>query len=257
MFDTELANDRAGNWSEMSLDSRLFFAIHLMLIIMLVAGNLIGIPAELAIIGSAYALAVMASLINRRRSGWRWRGAGWKQWLAAAAGILLIAIFLFAVGQLGSPSDPHMVPWFIAGAGIGLFNALRSLRLVRMSQAGFRADCGPVGSAPPAAADHAPKGWKKVLLTVFQIFFLLAWLEAMAFFFVWGASVREGAAQPSAAYSAEIVDHGTVRYVSPERKQLIDQLQLGLFVGIPPAVIGMFLLRAFGIGGPSPFQRRR
>lgn len=127
-------------WSEMSLDTRLFFAFHFCIILMFAAGGALSVPLEIAIAASLATIVAVVSVAHRLRKGWRWRGAGLKQVLLAAGGLALAGLMFTVVAQFAAINDPRFLPWFIALAGISIFNALISLRLVRPFEADFVAD---------------------------------------------------------------------------------------------------------------------
>ena len=72
---------------------------------------------------------------------------------------ILYPIFLYSATPLAPPNNSHIVPWYLAGPGIGLFGTLQSLKVVYTSEAEFASDCmiidqygrEPCSSRPPCA----------------------------------------------------------------------------------------------------------
>jgi hypothetical protein len=72
---------------------------------------------------------------------------------------ILYPIFLYSTTPLAPPNNSHIVPWYLAGPGIGLFGTLQSLKVVYTSEAEFASDCmiidqygrEPSSSRPPSS----------------------------------------------------------------------------------------------------------
>ena len=76
---TEETHPFPRRWSEMSFDTKLFFAFHFCIFAMFVVGGALSTSLEVSIALGLAAVAVVASLFYRYREEWRWRGAGLRQ----------------------------------------------------------------------------------------------------------------------------------------------------------------------------------
>jgi hypothetical protein len=228
----------------MSFDTRLFFAFHFCIILMFAAGGALSVPLEVAIAASLVTIVLVASVVHRFREGWRWRGAGLKQVLGAAGGAALVGLMFVAVGQFGSFADPHLLPWFIALTGIGVFNALVSLRLVRPSEEEFLADVrgSPATdqkeAARPEIAVSSPSTTNLLrnaltgALTAygFVSFFVFIWLDIQ-----W---VHLAPTQPTQGLVYVHNEHGSYAYFSAFQATTC---ALMFWTSIPLAFVGMFI----------------
>src|SRR5262249_29142554 len=116
----------------------------------------------LAIAAGLLGAAILASALRRLRAGWRWSGVGFKEVALAILVVACTAAVWASAISLFPPPSAHALPWYLAGAGIGLFNLLSVLKFVRLSEAEFLADC-PDADAQQSRADEEDSGWTKVL----------------------------------------------------------------------------------------------
>jgi hypothetical protein len=138
-----------------------------------------------------------------------------------------------------------------------MFNALRSLGLVRLSQAAFlaadaRARARSSDAKPPMV--QGVSGWKRGLRIAFELLFLLAWLEGLALVYEIGSAFAEGARTPTSVYSQSFEINREIRYITPEQRRIIDLLLLAMIVTMPPAVVGMLGMRFVMVRGVA-FRR--
>jgi hypothetical protein len=231
-------------WSEMSFDTKLFFAFHVCIMVMFVLGGALTVSLEIAIALGLSTIALIASVLYRYREGWRWRGVGLKQALGAIGGIALVGLMFVAVGQFGSYTNPHILPWFIACVGIGTFNAPASLRLVQPSETEFAANVRgnlaltQTEAAHPAIAEPAPRAVNLQRNTVagvlaaygFVSFFVFIWLD-----FQW---VHLAPTQPTQNLVYVHNEHGSYVYFSAFQATTC---ALMFWTSIPLAFVGMFV----------------
>jgi len=223
--------------SEMSLDYKLMFVYHISMMMLFAARRALSVEMELTFAAVlATGLSVLA-IKHRRAAGWRWPGAGAREMVAALTTAALVGIFLFAATPIASTRDPVMLPWYLAGLGIGLFLILMKLRLVRMSQIDFEADCHGASSVGTSAANVATPdmepAWKRRVRAGFSALFLLVWLDGMAFFYVHGNSRHEALTVRTGTHSEPLVKHGRIVYITPAQDQLRSVLGTVMMVGIP------------------------
>jgi hypothetical protein len=233
-------------WAEMSFDTKLFFAFHCCILLMFMVGGALSTSIELSVALGLASVAVVASLVHRYREAWHWRGAGFRQVLGAIGGIALIGLMFLAVGQFGAYTNPHLLPWFIAGTGIAAFNALVSLRLVRRSQAEFVADVqwnptvnqqvasSSSSAAPKPTALNVVRNAAAGALTGYGFisFFIFIWLDIQ-----W---THLAPMQPDAAHGLLYVhnEHGSYVYFSAFQATTC---ALMFWTSIPLAFVGMFV----------------
>ncbi|MEQ1819421.1 MAG: hypothetical protein ABL871_12500 [Terricaulis sp.] len=240
----------------MSTDYKLMFAFHGCMMVLFLVGGALSVNVELAIAAALLGLATLVSILHRRQAGWRWRGVGIKEVLSALFGVVLVVLFLGATTPLASPTNPRMLPWFLAGAGIGLFGLLTSLKLVRFSQAEFLADCTDQQERE-AIADEGEVGWRRLLHWIYSALFLGVWLIFVAFFYLFGREMRDGSPAPTATQTMPLTNHGETVYIAAQAKQLIDVLQAASFTGIPAImVLGAVLHFGFGVRVLGPKRNR-
>jgi len=234
-------------WKEMSVEFRLFFVYHVSMMVLMMTGGTLSIQVELLIAGTLILVLTLVSLQRRARMGWRWPGVSGKDLLGALFTVVLISFFLYAVTPLFPPWTPRMLPWYMAGFGIGLFGVLGSLRLVQTSESEFLKECvekdrfAPVEA--PVASD-APKEaqWKRVMRNLYTIIFLSVWISGVAFFYYFGVAFRDGSKEITATHTERLENHGEVVYVPASQKQLVDRLQIIMFAGLPAVILGGFAL---------------
>eukprot|EP01030_Chromulinospumella_sphaerica_P026850 gene26850-27075_t len=163
-----------------------------------------------------------------------------------------MGLFAFAATPNFPPTRPGALPWYLAVAGIGLFGLLNTLKVVRRTRTEFEADVA-AAKAPADAAivtglvDKPDADWRTWVGRVFSVVFLGVWLEALAFFFMFGRGMRDGSPVPTPTHSWPLTDHGRTVYLTMQDGQLIEILQRIMMVGIPGAMLLGVLLH-FGLG---------
>ena len=234
------------NWKEMSLDMRLFFGYHLSMMAMMVAGGSLTIRHELTIAASVAALMVVVSRSHRQKRHWRWPGIKPRNVLYAVGGVVLILFFLYSAEPLFPPNNGHIVPWYLAGLGIGLFNVLQSLKVVYPAESEFSSECMIVDQygrelepKRESASVTEPREvtWKRVTKTMYTVAFVLVWVCGVASFYFFGTAFRSGSPEPKISQSEPLEDHGKTVYVTPAEKHRVHTLQLISWIGIPVVLL--------------------
>ena len=116
-------------------------------------------------------------------------------------------------------------------------------------------------AAPTAPLPTQPT-WKRIVKWAHSTLFIAAWLEGMAFFYVYGTRIRAGSLTPTATYTVPINDHGTNVYLSSQDAALVNLLELIMLIAIPTSILsGLFLqsvlgIRVFDNRGKSPKRAR-
>lgn len=232
-------------WKDYSFDFKLFFAYHICMMVLFMAGGALSTKRELMIAALLVAILISLSLRNRRDANWRWPGVQTKG-IVSALGILVLAIFFdLAAVPLASPSDPRFLPWHMAGIGIAAFGVFSALRVVQLSQADFLKECEPTGLAglPPEPAPETPPAvsadprWKRTIRAIYSICFLLVWIDGVASFYYFGVAFRDGSPRPTPTHTEPLNNHGQIRYIPRLQKALIDSLQTAAFIGIPSIIV--------------------
>jgi hypothetical protein len=239
----------------MSFDYRLMFALHGLAMVLFVFGSSLSVSAELTVMAGASLAAASASLVNRTRLGWRWPGAGTKQFLGAFAVMVPFAIMMFVGSQGFAPTSRTFLPWYFALTNMGIFAVLAMLRVVRLSEARFEAD---VTGRP---ADHlAPKietpTWKRQVKFAYNIAFVAVWLEGMTALYVYETRIRSGSPTPTSTQAFPLTDHGATVYLSAQDSSLVSVFMSGFMIGIPTILaIGFALqfLLHIPVFGRNPF----
>ena len=241
----------------MSLDFRLMFVYHgSMMLMMLVGQGLRSIRPE--ILFTLALVAVLASISLRHRSSthWHWPGIGTKNILAAVGTAALIAFFLGGAMPLFPPSKPQALPWYLAGAGIGMFGILSALKLVYSSEAEFLLYCSTVdqyGQEMPRASElPQPKivevTWKKVVRVAHTTVFFLIWIIGVSSFYFYGVAFKAGSPTPTATRTEPLTDHGKTVYITPAEQKRIHLTGWVSGVGIGVVVLsGLFLHFVMGV----------
>ncbi len=240
--------DYPRTWSEMSFEFKGMFAYHLSITVMVIASGWLT-PIEETLIAAALMLAIaVASFIRRLRHEWHWQGVT----ALRAAGAVLVAVltgyFLFATSGLALQAQgleldrPYAwSPFILAGLGIGVFIVLNVLRITHLSEKAFREECGDQGLQPQPAPPPEPR-WKVITKYVFIAAFLAVWLEGVTFFYVYDRTIRAGSPTPTVERSVAFKNKGVTVYITSAEKQLIDQLQRFMFVGIPAVMAASVFL---------------
>lgn len=243
------SDDYPRTWSDMSFEFKGMFLYHIAMMVMFLAGQ--GLPfVEQIFIASSIALAVaIASFIRRVRRKWRWRGLTAMRVAAAVLMSALMGFFLFAVvgGALQAQGISLMrpfplAPWALAAMGIAIFSILNILRITHLSEKAFQEECGGDALEPQPASPPEPR-WKVVTKYAFMVAFLAVWLEGVTFFYVFDRTMRASSPTPTVERSIAFKNKGVTVYITPSEKQLIDQLQGFMFIGIPASIAVAFFLQ--------------
>jgi len=228
-------------WAEMTFEFKGLMVYHVTMMVMMLAGRALTFEMQAAVAGGIALIVALWSLIRRVRAGWRWRKPGP---LRVAGAVLYTALIGFFIGA-GTNFSPErfaaLGPWAFAGLGIGVFFVLSTLRLVRMAEQDFIADC-----RDEEVADDAPPPeprWKTVVRVVFYAAFLAVWLQGVTAIYLFSSTFEAGAPQATAERSAPLVNHGVTRYVTAAEKELVDQMLAAMMIGIPSAIAAAFFIQ--------------
>jgi|HubBroStandDraft_2_1064218.scaffolds.fasta_scaffold98583_2 hypothetical protein len=238
------------NWKEMSLDMRLMFGYHISMMVMMVAGGSLTVRQELTIAATIAALIFLVSRYHRRKKHWRWPGVRPVNVLYALGGAFLISIFLYSASPLFPPNNGHIVPWYLAGLGIGLFGILQSLKVVYASEAEFASDCMIIDqygrelerTHEPSPPQLAEPNWKRVTKAIYTTAFVFLWVCGVASFYFFGTAFKNGSPEPTATQTEPLEDHGKTVYVTQTDRQRIHALQLVSEVGFPLVLVSGAIL---------------
>jgi hypothetical protein len=233
------------NWKEMSLDMRLMFGYHIFMMVMMVGGGSLTVRQELTIAVSIAALIVFVSRYHRQRKHWRWPGVKPLDVLYAVGGIVLISLFLYSATPLFPPNNGHIVPWYLAGLGIGLFGILQSLKVLYAAEAEFTSNCmiidqygrelEPVNE--PSLVQLSEPSWMRVTKLTYTVTFMVVWVCGVGSFYCFGTAFKNGSPEPTATQTEPLEDHGKTVYVTPSEKERVHVLQLVSWVGVPLVLI--------------------
>ena len=241
--------DYPRKWRDMSFDLRAMFGYHLCMMALFASGGAVSFPVEVAIVVAVFSVVAVLVAGNKVRKGWRRPATTPGNWLMSGLALLIGGVFLAAASPLFRPTQPVAFPWYAAGFGIVLFNALAALRIMQNSNDDFLACCNNAKTsaiAPVVAPDGEP-GWKKTARNVYSVAFMVAWLTFVAFFYEFGTTFKNGSPIPTADKTETLVDHGRVAYVSAQDKQTVSRLEDASMTGIP-IVLGLGFLLHFGLG---------
>ena len=108
------------NWQEMSRDMLLFVGFHISNMLLMGLGPQ-SLVFELGLLVSAALFIFLIALHQRRQEHWHWPGVNRRDIAEAGIFLLLGLFFAGAAFQNVAPSDPKMLPWFAALAGIIVF----------------------------------------------------------------------------------------------------------------------------------------
>jgi hypothetical protein len=234
-------------WNEMSLDMRLMFGYHISMMVMMVAGGSLAVRQELTIAASIAAVIVVISRYHRQKKHWRWPGIKPRDVLYAVGGVVLISLFLYSATPLFPPNNGRIVPWYLAGLGIGLFGILQSLKVVYPAEAEFTSNCMIIDQygrelepkrEPPSPVESQEANWKRVAKTVYSVVFVLLWVCGVASFYLFGTAFTSGSPVPTTTQSEPLENHGKTVYVTPTAKQRVHVLQLVSWIGFPVLILG-------------------
>lgn len=237
-------------WKEMSLDMKLMFGYHISMMAMMMAGGSLSVRQELTIVGAIASLIVLVSRYNRQKKHWRWPGIRLVDVLYAVGGVCAVSFFLYSAGPLFPPNNGHIVPWYLAGFGIGLFGVLQSLKVVYPSEAEFASNCVIIDQygrelqpvQEPFPAQPSEPNWKRFTKATYTVVFMLLWVCGVASFYLFGTAFKNGSPEPTATQTEPLEDHGKTVYVTPTEKQRVHVLQLVAWVGVPVVLISGAIL---------------
>jgi len=237
-------------WKEMSLDLKLMFGNHISMMAMMMAGGFLSVQRELTIAGAIASLIVLVSRYHRKKKHWRWPGIKLLDVLYAVAGVCFISFFLYSAVPLFPPNNGHIVPWYLAGFGIGLFGVLQSLKVVYPSEAEFASNCMIIDQygrelqpvQEPSPSQPSEPNWKRFTKATYSIVFMILWVCGVASFYIFGTAFKNGSPEPTATRTETLEDHGKTVYVTPTEKQRVHTLQLIASVGFPVVLISGAIL---------------
>jgi hypothetical protein len=223
LFDPSKAGDHTKQWKDLSLDFKLMFVYHGCMMVLFVTGGAFSSRQELILTGVLLSMLTALSVRHRRSAGWRWQGVKTKNVLMAAAGIVLIGVFLYAATPLFPPSNPRFLPWFLAGFGIGAFNVMRALRLVYASEVEFLADCHEPGDQIEQATstksiEPTEPRWHRAAKSTYGVLFFIVWLGFVGSFYYSGITFRDGSPVPTPTQTEPITEHGKTVYITHDQK---------------------------------------
>jgi len=237
-------------WKEMSLDFELMFVYHGCMMALFIAGQSLSVHREVLLTTVLVTILALISIRHRRITNWRWPGIRPRDALFAIFGAAAVAFFLFSATPLFPPSDHRVLPWYLAGLGIGVFGILTSLRVVDSSEADFLLHCRVIDqygreiertSEPPQPKD-SEANWKELIRGIYTVVFVLVWTASVAFFLLFGSAFRRGSPMPTATQTEPLKDHGKTAYVTRAEKQRIDYFQRASSVGIPLILVSAAVL---------------
>ncbi|HEX4303685.1 MAG TPA: hypothetical protein VHZ78_12890 [Rhizomicrobium sp.] len=257
MFNTKYPR----TWREQSLEFKFMFAYHAAMMVMFVPG-MVPVPAELAIAGGAILVFAAMSLYRRRRLAWRHPPLGFRDIAGAIGGLAFSVLFGTVAAQNFPVFDPHFLPWLLALVGIALFGTLQQLKYVALSEQEFL-EMGNPATAPavelPVEAGGEP-GWHRVVRGVHRAATFAAALVFLAFMYLDGKAMQEGASHPTATQTVARTEHGWTVYLARDRATLLNELEIAMFVAIPSVLVLGFALQLAGFnifpGGIRFFGKR-
>jgi hypothetical protein len=246
-------------WRDMSVDFRLFFAYHISMMVMMIAGQgELSVRIELVITALLVMVLMAISIVHRKENNWRWPGVQGRDIVYAVGGVVLIALFLYGATPLFPPSTGAALPWYLAGLGIGTFNVLSSLKVVNASEADFLMNCRavdqygqeiPRASELPQPASATEPRWKKLARAIYVATFMLVWICGVLFFYVFGKAFKDGSLVPTVTQTAPLENHGETVFITPAEKERIHLLLLSAGVGFPVVIVsGLVLHFIVGVG---------
>jgi len=234
-------------WREMSFDSKLFLALFACLVGLFAAGNRLTVNAELSIAALAAAGVISVSSRRRRRLDWRWPGTNRRGVLRAVGAA---AVMFFATHPTFPIFQPDFLPWYLAGTEIAVFNILESLRVVQAPEVDFLKLCGttsPARDEEPQAACVMEAVWRRATRAIFFITSYAVMFEFLVFFYLSGVYFRDGSPRPTLTQTEQLSTGGSVVYITPVQKHLLDQLETWASICIP-SIIGATVFLHFIVG---------
>ena len=224
------------------------------MMVMMMAGVGLSLQQEILITTALVTVLVSISLRHRARVGWHWPGAKGKDVFYAMGTAILVAFFLFSATPL-FPLSPQVLPWYLAGGGIGTFGILSALKIASGTETDFLLHCTVIdqyGREIPRLCElPEPKvveaRWKKMARGVYSGAFLVVWIAGVLSFYTFGVSFKNGSPVPTATQTQELQNHRKTVYVTPAEKQRIDRLQMASWLFIPVILFGLFLHFIVGV----------
>lgn len=197
------AENRPKSWTEMSFDMRLFFGFHACMVVLMLARFALSasIAFEIGVVCCAALIALLLSILNRKRHGWHWPGATWKHVLTALGVAALVLYFLGAALPGTTVLNPNFFPWLAAGGGFLVFGVLSALNIVQQSEVELQRHCGEgkqVEALPPTPPGPQLPTWKRAVASAFGIYFLAVWIIGVGFFWKFNSAFSHGSLQPTA-----------------------------------------------------------
>lgn len=244
LFGPPKNEDYPRKWKDMSLDFKLMFVYHGCMMFLFIAGSAFTTRQELFIASSLVVVLTMLSLRHRSAVGWKWEGVKTKD-LAMAIGVAALMVFFLGAGSSMFPaSNPRFLPWYLAGFGIGFFNVLSTLKLVRSSESEMLADSRthPAEQTSTVATEPLEPRWRRVVRGIYSCLFLLVWIEGVYFFQYSGKTFQSGSPTPTATQTDPISDHGNTVYITHAQKVQLDRMETMMFTGIPAILVSGFVL---------------
>ena len=238
-------------WSEMSLDYKLFFVYHGSMMAMMVAGRSLSTRSTLQVVVVLIGLLTAISISHRQKAGWRWPGIKFPDVLKAAGTLLLILLFLFAATPMFPPVK--VLPWYLAGAGIGMLGILTAVKVVDISEAEFALHCRVLdqsGQEIPRASElpertSPEERWKKVIRGTWTTLFIAIWIVGVLSFYLDGVSFKNGSPVPTATHTEPRTEHGKTVYVTPAEKERTSLLFWTSWVGVAVLIPSGLVLHFF------------
>jgi len=229
------------NWKEMSLDMRLMFLYHGSMMAMMIGGGSLTVKQELAIAAAIAAVIFMVSRRHRQKKHWRWPGVRPLDVVYAMGGIVFILFFLYSATPLFPPNNGHVVPWYLAGVGIGIFGVLQSLKLAYNSETEFSSNCVVIDQygreieppREPPPVEPTELRWKRVARVLYAGVFVIVWLCGVASFYLFGTAFKKGSAEPTVTQTEQLEDHSKIVYVTPTEKERVHIFQMVSWIGVP------------------------
>lgn len=233
----------------MSAEFRMMFVYHGCMMVLFITGGALTVKLELAIAAILIATGTAFSLRRRQEKNWHWRSPRAKGAAGAVGTVVLMAFFLYAATPMFSPARPQFLPWYLAGFGIGLFNFLSALNLVKSSEAEFEAECGeppPPSTIASASGEiqHTPPPvtWKQVVRSAFVVYFFAVWITGVSSFYFSGKAFRDGSPTRTASQPEPMTEHGKTVYISLAEKRLVDLSETAMMAGIPSVFVLGFVV---------------
>lgn len=237
MFDSN-DSKQVTSWKEMSFDAKLFTVYFGIIFFLFICSSLFSLPSQIAIVTILVCVLAPLSIIHRIKNRWHWPGMGIKNLLEAIGALAIYLFFFGSITPIASPLQPKVFPWFAAGGGMILFSVLASLNFVSWSEKQFRTCCeDQIVSASQLVKQPFEPVWKRLLRTLYLIYFIAVWIIGVGFFWQFNIAFRDGSPEPTASQTETLVNHGKTIYITPEEKRFISLLRRGSYIGIPSAII--------------------